>query len=256
VARLRSTPTVIARSGDLIVERDPRRPSGRLLRQAEMEASYVDLADPTWLEFNYLRWMRVVLEAARARRVLHVGGAGCALARALAAADPTSRQEVCEIDGDVLLVARDHLGLRRMPGLRVHQVDGRDFLTRQPDHSWDAVIIDAFVGALVPRRLITVQALGAVARVAPLAAINVVDNRTAHEVRRVAAGLRAVYSRVWALEGRDGNTVIVGARAPLNLEVIAARVAADSAPPRLVEPGVLAAQIASTPAYHDDPAPA
>ena len=60
-----------------------------------MEASYVDLADPSHLEFDYMRWMRIVLRAARARRVLHVGGGGCALARALAAEDPGGRQEVC-----------------------------------------------------------------------------------------------------------------------------------------------------------------
>ena len=63
-----------------------------------MDASYVDLSDPSHLEFDYLRWMRVVLGAARARRVLHIGGGGCALPRALAAADPGGLQEVCEVD--------------------------------------------------------------------------------------------------------------------------------------------------------------
>ena len=75
-------------TGDLIVERDPRRPSGRLLLQGQMEASYVDLADPTHLEFDYLRWIRIVLDVAGARRVLHIGGGACALARALAAQRP------------------------------------------------------------------------------------------------------------------------------------------------------------------------
>ncbi len=31
-----------------------------------MEASYVDLADPTHLEFDYLRWIRIVLDVAGA----------------------------------------------------------------------------------------------------------------------------------------------------------------------------------------------
>ena len=107
--------TTIDRRGELVVEADPRRPSGRLLRQAGMEASYVDLADATHLEFDYIRWLRIVLRAARARRVLHVGGGACALARALAAEDPGGRQEVCELDADVLAVAREHLGLRSAP---------------------------------------------------------------------------------------------------------------------------------------------
>src|SRR5690348_5430941 len=105
--------TVIAQLDDLIAERDPRRPAGRLLRHGGMESSYVDLADPRHLEFDYLRWMRIVLRATGARRVLHIGGGACALPRALAAEDPESRQQVCEIDDQVLALAREHLGLRR-----------------------------------------------------------------------------------------------------------------------------------------------
>src|ERR1700756_5964925 len=108
--RLRAVPTIIEQRGDLIVERDPARPSGRLLRQRDMDASYVDLADPSHLEFDYLRWMRIVLRTARARRVLHVGGGACSLARALAAVDPAGRQEVCEIDPGVMAIARQPLG--------------------------------------------------------------------------------------------------------------------------------------------------
>src|SRR5581483_10616620 len=118
----------MARHGELLAERDPRRPSGRLLRHGDMEASYVDLADPSHLEFDYMRWMRIVLRAARARRVLHIGGGACALPRALAAEDPGGRQEVCESDAGVLAVAREHLGLRRAPGLRVRHAEGRGFI--------------------------------------------------------------------------------------------------------------------------------
>src|SRR5581483_7887949 len=185
----RQRPRVLAQLGELTAEIDPRRSSGRLLRQAGMDASYVDLADASHLEFDYLRWLRTVLHVARARRVLHVGGGACALPRALAAEDPGGRQEVCEVDADVLALAREHLGLRRAPGLHVRHAEGRAFVAEQPDASWDAVVIDAFVGAAVPRQLVTVQALVDVARVAPVALINVVDNRAARDVRTVAAGL-------------------------------------------------------------------
>ncbi|MGA8335735.1 MAG: hypothetical protein WB761_13395, partial [Solirubrobacteraceae bacterium] len=100
--RLRTRPTTLARVGDLVAERDPRRATGRLLRQGDMDASYVDLADPSHLEFDYLRWIRIVLRVAHAGRVVHVGGGACALARALAAEDPSSRQEVCEVNGEVI----------------------------------------------------------------------------------------------------------------------------------------------------------
>ncbi|HWD73710.1 MAG TPA: fused MFS/spermidine synthase [Solirubrobacteraceae bacterium] len=250
--RLRAVPTIIEQRGDLIVERDPARPSGRLLRQGEMDASYVDLADPSHLEFDYLRWTRIVLRAAHARRVIHVGGGACALARALAAEDPGGRQEVCEIDAGVLEVAREHLGLRRTRGLRVREADGREFLAAQGDSTWDAVVIDAYVDASVPRRLVTVEALADVSRVAPLAMVNVVDNRSARLTRGVAAGLAVNYSRVWSLAGRGGNTVVVASASHLDLARISARAAADPAPARLRTPAAMARFVQSAEPLRDE----
>ncbi len=251
VPRQRAVPEIIARQGDLVVERDPRRPSGRLVRQDDMDASYVDLADPSHLEFDYLRWMRIVLRAARARRILHVGGGACALPRALAADDPAGRQEVSEVDPGMLALAREHLGLRRAPGLRVREAEGRMFVAAQREASWDAVVIDAFVGATIPRRLITTEALADVSRVAPLALVNIVDNRSARDVRLVAAGLATAYPQVWALGGRTGNTVLGASVAKLNLDLIAARAAADPSPARLTRPAALSRLVATTPPLRD-----
>jgi hypothetical protein len=252
VARVRAASQIIARRGDLVVERDPLRPSGRLLRQDDMDASYVDLADPSHLEFDYLRWMRIVLWTAHARRILHVGGGACALPRALATADPGGRQEVCEVDAGALALAREHLGLRRAPGLRVRQAEGRAFVAAQPDASWDAVVIDAFVGATVPRRLITRQALAEVARVAPLALVNVIDNRAAGDVRAIAAGLAHAYQRVWALGGRAGNTVVAAGVKELNFDRISTQAAADPSPARLTGPAAMARLAAATPPLDDE----
>ncbi|MCW2994977.1 MAG: methyltransferase protein, partial [Conexibacter sp.] len=157
MARRRPGPEILAEVGELVVQRDRERPTGRLLRQGEMDASYVDLADPRHLEFDYLRRMRDVVEALRARRIVHVGGAGCALARSLAATDRTRtrRQEVIEVDPGVIALAREHLGLRKEPGLKVRIADGRAHLASRPDGSADALLIDAFVGARVPRHLAT-----------------------------------------------------------------------------------------------------
>lgn len=254
VPRLRSVPTIVEQRGDLIVERDPKRPSGRLLRQGAMDASYVDLADPAHLEFDYLRWMRIVLRAARAHRVLHVGGGACALARALAADDPESRQEVCEVDPAVLAIAREHLGLRRVPGLRVRLADGRVFIAAQRDSSWDAVVIDAYIGAAVPRRLVSVEALADVGRVAPLAMVNVVDNRAGRVMRSVAAGLALTYRRVFALGAGGGNTVVVASASNLDLARISARAVADPSPARLTTPTAMARLVAATAPLRDEEA--
>lgn len=226
---------LIAQRGELTVERDPRRPSGRLLVQAEMEASYVDLADITHLEFAYMRWLRIILKLAGARRVLHIGGGACALARALAAEDPTGRQLVGERDADVLALAREHLGLRRMPGLRVRRADGRELIAAQPDDSWDAIVIDAFAVARIPERLVSAEAMLDTARVAPLTLINVVHNRQRLDVKAIAARMTAAYPRVWTLGEAAGNTIIAGctSSAEPDLERLAASAAADPSPARL-----------------------
>ncbi len=217
-----------------------------------MDASYIDLADPRHLEFDYMRWIRIVLRAAGARRVLHVGGGACALPRALAAEDPGGRQEVCEVDARVLALAREHLGLRRAPGLRVRHAEGREFVAGQARSSWDAIVIDAFVAATVPRRLVTVEALADVARVAPLGLVNVVDDRSARDVRVVAAGLTTAYPRVWTLGGRGGNTIVVGCVARLDVERIAAQLSADRSPARLTAPDATQRLVVGTTRLSDE----
>ena len=231
--------------GDLVVQRDAGRPTGRLLRQGDMDASYIDLADPRHLEFDYLRWMALLVEALDAHRVVHVGGAACALARALAAAAPDRRQEVVEVDQAVLDVARAHLGLRRAPGLRVRRADGRAHLARRHAGTADAIIIDAFVGARVPRHLVTAEALADAARVvapAGAVAVNVVDVAPLSDARAVAAGLREAFAHMAALGSapvlhgrRSGNVVVVGAHAPLPLARLRPVLAADRSPAVVVD---------------------
>jgi hypothetical protein len=216
-----------------------------------MEASYVDLADPMHLEFAYLRWMRIVLRVAGARRVLHVGGGACALARALAAEDPGGRQLVCEVDASVLALAREHLGLRRQPGLEVRHAEGRASIASQADQSWDAVVIDAFIDATLPRWLITGEALGDAARVSPLTLINVADDSTGSELRAVAAGLAEAYPQVWSVGAPSGNVVLAGAATDVDADRVATEVAADLAPAWLTPPGAIARLIAGTSPLRD-----
>ena len=255
MSRSRQADRVIARRAELVVERDRERPSGRLLLQAGMEASYIDLADARHLEFDYLRWMRSVLRAAHARRVLHIGGAACALARALADEDPGGRQEVCEVDAAVLEMSREHMGLRRAPGLRVRHRDGRVGLSAAGDDAFDAVVIDAFAGAVVPRALVSAEAFAQAARVAPLTLVNVVDDRSAKEVRLIAAGLISAYPRVWSVGARVGNTVLAGSRSEIDLRRVAAAAAADPSPARVTGPPAMARLLDSTPPMHDAPPP-
>jgi spermidine synthase len=147
---------------------EAERPWRRLLRLDGEDASHVDLRDPTRLEFAYVRRLADLADLLgpprTPLRVLHLGGGACTLARYLAATRPGSRQEVAEPDGALLELARDHLGLRTSPALRVRVLDGREVLERRPPGSADLVVLDAFVGTDVPAQLADPGAIAAVLR--------------------------------------------------------------------------------------------
>lgn len=243
----RTRSLVVAGDGELIVERDPERPSGRLLRQRGMDASYVDLADPRHIEFDYVRWSRLVLRAFTAQHVLHVGGAACTLARALLAEQPGSRHEIFEVDERVLEIARTHLGLRRQPGMKVRVADGRAALDVRAEHSADAIVIDAFVGARVPRHLVTREALSTCASIAPLTVVNVVDTAGWRDARAIAAGLGDAYPHISALGSgsrRGGNVVLFGSTDEPRRQQLESAAAADASPARLLAAADLAGSVA------------
>ena len=99
-------------------------------------------------------------------------------------------------------------------------------------------MIDAFIGARVPASLLAAGTLIDAARVAPLTLINVVDDR-AGAPRRARPRRRRPgrLPKVWTIGNKRGNTIVAGctnARRP-GLAHLAARVAADRSPARLIE---------------------
>ncbi|HEY2960422.1 MAG TPA: fused MFS/spermidine synthase [Actinomycetota bacterium] len=213
------------------VERDPGRPSGRLLVLDDLVHSYVDLRDPTRLEYDYVREIGGLLDAAAPAhaplRVLHVGGGGFSLPRYLEATRPGSRSVVLELDPAIVRLARQRLGLVTSPGLVVVPGDARLSLRRQPAAGYDVVIGDAFGGRAVPWHLTTMEFLAQVRRVlrpGGVYAVNLIDGPPLGFVRAEAATLRAAF-RDAALVAppdrlggrRDGNFVLLASDAPLPL---------------------------------------
>jgi hypothetical protein len=127
-------------------------------------------------------------------------------------------------------------------------------VARQPERSWDAIAIDAFVAATVPAPLVTAQAANEYARVAPLALINVLDDRSARQVHAIAAALGAAYAQVWTLGARAGNTIVAGMATELDLDLarIAAAAAADPSPARLSAPAEIARRVAGAVPLRDE----
>ncbi|HST65469.1 MAG TPA: fused MFS/spermidine synthase, partial [Mycobacteriales bacterium] len=140
---------------------DPDRPSGRTLELDTLRHSYVDLADPAYLEFEYTRALASVADSIRPERApmqaLHIGGGGFTMPRYLAATRPGTRSTALEIDGGVVELGRQRLGVGDIPGLTVRVGDARTGLREQPAGRYDLAVGDAFGGLAVPWHLTTRQ---------------------------------------------------------------------------------------------------
>jgi spermidine synthase len=229
------------------LEDDPACPTGRLLFLDGIECSYVDLRDPTHLEFGYVRRMADVVDLVRPGRMpidaVHMGGGGVTLPRYVAATRPRSRQVVYEKDAGLVEIARRYLGLRTSPALRVRIGDARERLRDRPDASADLVVGDAFDGVVVPPHLATVEFAAEVRRVlrpAGMYVLNVIDGPPLRASRAAAATLLAAFDAVALVTAHDvlrerdaGNVVFVASGAPLPLASLS-RAAARGALPDLV----------------------
>ncbi|MEY3019786.1 MAG: hypothetical protein RLZZ272_770, partial [Actinomycetota bacterium] len=97
------------------VREDPARAGGRVLVLDTLRHGYVDLDDPTHLEFTYVAWYGDVITAiapdGRALEALHIGGGAFSVPRYLRAAHAGSRSVVLELDPAVVRLAEEELGL-------------------------------------------------------------------------------------------------------------------------------------------------
>jgi spermidine synthase len=221
------------------VVHDAERPGGRLLVLDTVRHSYVDLDDPTHLEFAYARVFADVLSAASPPgplRVLHVGGGGFTLPTYLRAVRPGTTSTVLEIDPGLVELAEERLGLRTGPDLRVRVGDARLLLDSEPDAGYDVVLGDAFGGLAVPWHLTTEQFLSGVrATLAEggLYVMNLIDYPPLRFARSEVATLRRVFGHVVAIARpglfageRGGNVVLVAGDRPIDAERIASAIAA------------------------------
>ncbi|HYH25622.1 MAG TPA: fused MFS/spermidine synthase [Blastococcus sp.] len=214
---------------------DPERESGRVLLLDTLRHSYVDLDDPTHLEFQYVQAMAAVVDAVfpagEPLSALHVGGGGLTLPRYLGEVRPGTESLVVEVDPGVVAMDREQLGLETSAQLRVRVADGRVALAEEPTGGRDLVVGDAFGGLSVPWQLTTREAVGLVD--AALAddgvyALNLIDHPPLSFVRAELATLRSVFGHVLllarapVLAGEDGgNLVAVASQRPLPEEAVA-----------------------------------
>jgi spermidine synthase len=206
---------------------DPDRPGGYTLLVDGTQQSYVDIDDPRYLRFEYVRRLAHVVDlmSAGPLRALHLGGGGLTLPRYIAATRPGSGQQVVEIDGALLDLVRSELPLHRNAKMRLRTGDARDVLAGVPAGAFDLVIVDVFAGGRVPARMasrefteLTARAL----RTAGVLAVNLTDGHGLAFARGQVATLGTAFDRValladpTVLAGRQfGNLILVASRAEL-----------------------------------------
>ncbi|CCK24915.1 hypothetical protein BN159_0536 [Streptomyces davaonensis JCM 4913] len=215
---------------------DPDRESGRTLLLDGVRHSYVDIDDPTFLKFAYVRAIASVVDAAfpdgEPLAAYHLGGGGLTFPRYLAATRPGTTSLVSEIDSGVVRINRDRLGLTAQADIDVRTEDGRLGLRRLDTDSRDLVVGDAFGGVSVPWHLTTREAMTDIRRVLNedgLYVANLIDHGELAFARAEVATLSETFEHV-ALLGeptdiglaptatpKGGNLVVLASNRPVDL---------------------------------------
>ena len=227
---------------------DPARAEGWTLLVDGVAQSYVDLADPTYVAFEYLRRLATVVRLAAPApvpiKILHLGGGGLTLARFAAATRPGSSQKVVDRDGELIALV-----MRVLPvaaPIEVAVGDARAALDSEAPAKYDVIVADVFEGAWMPAAVAGVGFAKAAARAlrpGGLLAMNLTDLPPLAYSRIQAATLRAAFGDVGLIGGaamlrgrRAGNVVLVAGHAPGDLPVrgLAASAARDPEPGRVL----------------------
>jgi len=215
-----------------VIEPDRWSPSSFTLVVDGTPQSHVDLDDPARLFFEYVQRIGHVIDqwgiAGQPMTALHLGGGGLTLARYIHATRPGSRQQVIELDEELISFVREHLPLARQSGIRVRYGDARAMLARLPGAlhgAVDIIVVDVFSGARIPAHVTSVEFYReATGFLAPggIIAVNVADGPGLAFARGQAATMRHAGIDVLALAEtsvlrgrRFGNVVLVGSATPL-----------------------------------------
>lgn len=168
-AALHSPCTVETAYNCVVIEADPARAGAYELILDGGHNSYVDTKDPAHLEYTYSRWIADGVNEVFPRKeplnAIVVGGGGFTIPEWLAAVRPGSSSETLELDGELIDVDKERLGLHTSPTLQAVTGDARISILDVPTDSADVVVGDAFSHHAVPWDLMTTEWLEEVKRV-------------------------------------------------------------------------------------------
>ena len=233
--------------------------------------SHVNLDDPSELFFEYIRRMGHVIDQlgmpGEPITALHLGAGALTIPRYIEATRPGSRQQVLELEPQLVELVRRELPLPRGASIRVRYGDARETLGKLPaglNGTVDVLVVDVFGGARIPAHVTSVEFYRECAQfLAPAGVllVNVADGSGAAFARSQGATLDlvfedlAVLAEPQVLRGRRfGNFVLVASRSPLPLEWMPRLLARGPHPATLVHGRELRDWIAGAPVVTDQTA--
>ncbi len=247
---------------------DPRRSSGRVLWLDTLRHSYVDVDDPTHLEFRYAKIIADVIATQAPEGPLdaiYVGGGGFTLPRWLSAVRPGSTNTVLELDEELVAIAEQDLGLDPSEIDRIAIGDARLTLDTTPFDTYELAVGDAFGGESVPWHLTTHEFLSSLRdhmTVDGIYVMNLIDYPPAGFARAEAATLQRVFGNVMVIAppdylygDRGGNYVLVASATALDADAVGELLSARGGSEIAIAGATLDAWIDSARELTDDFAP-
>jgi spermidine synthase len=259
-------------TGDCELVPDQDNSNGWLLRINGVMSSHIDLADPLFLDFEYMRWISALVESRWPReskpklRALHLGGGACSLARYFHAAYPDARQVVVELDGKLAEYVRGWFDLPKAPLLRLRVGEAREVTESLTPHTRDLIIRDVFDGSLTPRPLTTREFNEHAKQVLAPGGIYVANSGDAPDLanaREDAATIAATFEHTVIiadpamLKGRRyGNMIMAGSDLPFDGDPgLARRLLGGAVPAHIWDDTKVRAFAAGAPVRHDPQPP-
>jgi spermidine synthase len=259
-------------TGDCELIADQDNSTGWLLKINGVMSSHIDLADPLFLDFEYMRWIAALIESrwppsdvagnGQKLRGLHLGGGACSLARYVAAAYPDARQVVVELDGKLAEYVRGWFDLPKAPLLRLRVGEARAVTETLTPDTRDFIIRDVFAGAFTPRPLTTAEFTAHARRVLAPGGLYVVNSGDAPDLKNAredAATIAAAFKHTLIiadpamLKGRRyGNMVMAGSDVPFGDDPqLARRLLGGAVPAHIWDDAQVRAFAANAPVRHD-----
>ena len=212
---------------------DPWRSGSWTLDIDGTPQSHVDLTDPTELHFDYIQRIGHVVDSAFPAgapiTALHLGAGALTVPRYIEATRPNSRQQVVEIERELIDFVREHLPLPRGASIRCRYGDAREVMEALPAGllgQVDLIVVDVFRGARTPAHVTSVEFYELARRLlAPggILVANIADGPPLTFARGQLATLRHVFAEAIATgeQGvirakRFGNVVLVASAAPMS----------------------------------------